>query len=251
MSLACDLPAHHDHTSLCHRLAGNLGYKHWNNICFLSDKMGVIMSYLCVRTWFFSPNGCNFFLIFFYLCVRILLEMSVQDCVRHLVAHLVCEYSIFISSANINIPYSLCLPMLLLLLLSLITSCLPIFKVTNVPMILRSEISSLVHLSMQKQFSEPWHGREGVNAKFQFIPVSPTKLPLSPVNNVLLLCKLRGCGWKTASQKIAFPVWQVLLLCHQQAQVQQHPQFPCDQQTQMLLSNFKQVYCITPPACHQ
>merc|ERR1719220_2750465 len=46
MSLACDLPANHDHTSLCHSLAGNL-------------------------------------------CVRILLEMSVQDCVRHLVAHLV------------------------------------------------------------------------------------------------------------------------------------------------------------------
>merc|ERR1719266_1855664 len=46
MSLACDLSAHHDHSSLCHCLAGNL-------------------------------------------CVRILLEMGVQDCVRHLVAHLV------------------------------------------------------------------------------------------------------------------------------------------------------------------
>merc|ERR1712198_595171 len=46
MSLASDLSAHHDHSSLCHCLAGNLS-------------------------------------------VRILLEMSIQDCVRHLVAHLV------------------------------------------------------------------------------------------------------------------------------------------------------------------
>ena len=27
--------------------------------------------------------------VIIYLCVRILLEMSIQDCVRHLVAHLV------------------------------------------------------------------------------------------------------------------------------------------------------------------
>ena len=130
---------------------------------------------------FFLLNGCKFFLVFFYLCVRILLEMSVQDCVRHLVAHLVCEYSIFISSANINIPYSLCLPMLLLLLLSLITSCLPIFKVTNVPMILRSEISSLVHLSMQNSF--PNHGMMGGkvsmqnSSSYQFLPLSFPYLP--------------------------------------------------------------------------
>ena len=72
MSLASDLSAHHDHSSLCHSLARNLRNK----------KIKLMRLQI-------TGNKKRLF----YLCVRILLEMSIEDCVRHLVAHLVCQYS--------------------------------------------------------------------------------------------------------------------------------------------------------------
>ena len=77
MSLASDLSAHHDHSSLCHSLARNLRNK----------KIKIM------RLQITGNKKMLFFVSAFYLCVRILLEMSIEDCVRHLVAHLVCQYS--------------------------------------------------------------------------------------------------------------------------------------------------------------
>ena len=114
------------------------------------------------------------------------------------------QYSIFISSANINIPYSSCLPMLLLLLLLLITSCLPIFKFTNVPIILRSEISSLVHLSMQNSF--PNHGMGGKvsmqnSSSYQFLPQS---FPYLPSTTYCCYVSLEAVGGKLHLRRLLF-----------------------------------------------